>query len=101
MVDNGDKEKKEKQQERLRAFEYYFPRCDRQSSAIKKAKEDLEKIKKITDLEEKLHEVSIVYGNHRNNEGCVNDHYDIGRLHELGISRLDTIEKYHRLVKKL
>jgi len=52
--------KKQKQQEYLKAFNNYFPQSDRESGCIKKIKEDLEKIKKITNLEEKHKEANFV-----------------------------------------
>ncbi|CAJ0895233.1 7795_t:CDS:2 [Entrophospora sp. SA101] len=48
-----EKEKKEKQQACLRAFNHYFPSFDRESGCIKQIKEDFEEIKQTTDLEEK------------------------------------------------
>jgi hypothetical protein len=49
---------KEKQQEELRAFGLYFPEGDRNQGILHKIKEDLKRIKEITNLEEKYQEAS-------------------------------------------
>src|SRR5947208_14981195 len=98
MVDN-DKEKKEKQQAYLRAFNHYFPAYDRNSGVIKQIKEDLERIKKINDLEEKYRKAHLAWIKHHDNEAYAEGKYRGGNLSELGISHLNTIEKYRKLVK--
>ncbi|CAG8799608.1 17165_t:CDS:2, partial [Racocetra persica] len=57
MVD--DKKERERQQECLRMFRHYFPEMDRGQGVLSKIKGDLEKIKKINDLEEKYQEANL------------------------------------------
>jgi hypothetical protein len=53
---NGDDKKQQEQQAYLRAFNHYFPPWNINDGCLKQIKEDLEKVKKISDLEEKCQE---------------------------------------------
>ena len=98
MSDENDK--KEKQQGYLKAFNNYFPSWDRDNGVIKKIKEDLERIQKITDLKEKYKETSFSWSWHHNVKTTVSGYYNAGDLHEL-VSHSETIEKYRKLIKEL
>ena len=57
----------------------------------------IEKIKKITDLEEKYQEASFSWKKHNDDETYVSGQYFDGNL---DISFTDTIEKYIELIKE-
>src|SRR5687767_6612897 len=97
--DNNDNE----QQKYLEEFFSYFPFGDEENGCIKAIKEDLERIKKISDLEEKTKVVSACLTKHRNTESNANtcNIYIKEELEKLKISSYETIGKYKKLVNEL
>src|SRR5437773_8699245 len=87
------------QQKYLTEFNGYFPDSDRESGVIKEIREDLERIKKIDDLEEKIGKASFALETHMNNKSCAEKCYH--KLQDSNISEFDTIDKYKKLVSEL
>ncbi|RHZ37047.1 hypothetical protein [endosymbiont GvMRE of Glomus versiforme] len=92
---------KDKQQAELRAFGLYFPQYDWEQGVLREIKKDLEKIKKITNLEEKYQKAKFFWDKHNTNEIYAKNHYISGELGKLGISFNDTIAKYRQLIREL
>ena len=100
MVDDNEKEK---QQQELREFERYFPAHDRADNVIKEIKQDLEELKKITDISKQYEESGSILRKHIYNEGYADSHWTNGKLYELevGIAWEETLGEYKRLIDKI
>ena len=92
---------KEKQQEHLKAFEIYFPSHNRKEGALKEIKKDLAELSKITDPEKQYQAAELALRKYIYNQGIAYSHFNNGKLYELGISTLDTLDEYDKLIKEL
>ncbi|RHZ36029.1 hypothetical protein [endosymbiont GvMRE of Glomus versiforme] len=91
----------DEQRKYLAKFNEYFPIDDQENGVIKQIKEDIERIKEITNLEEKCHESNLALSIHCEKELHVDYIYTKGKLGKLGIVYEDTVEKYHELIREL
>ena len=91
------------QQKEQEAFESYFNTwfgVDGKN-VIKEIEKDLEKVKNISNLEEKSKEIKWTIGKHSRNEVEITSHWNDGKLAELGINYADTLGKYEKLIREL
>ncbi|KLL04214.1 MAG: hypothetical protein MRECE_2c114 [Mycoplasmataceae bacterium CE_OT135] len=83
----------QKQQEELRLFKHYI-------QGLNEIKKDLEKIKAITNLEEKYNKANIALSGHYTKFGLASGHYNTGKLWEISGCN-QSLNEYAQLVNEL
>src|SRR5947208_16232424 len=89
------------QQKYLTEFNSYFPISDRESGVIKEIREDLERIKGMSDSKEQSREISSILMKHIQLKGKAQTCFNKGDLKKKGVSEFDTLHLYDKIIREL